>query len=468
MNKFVKSVLAGTAGVLLSVSVSFAEGYQVNTLSAKQVGMANTGAGLKLGAENMNINPGGLGFLNKKIDLSAGVAAIFPEVEYSGARGFFETDGKPSTPFYFYGAFNIYDWFSAGVSFTTPFGNAANWGETWAGAELVQEISLQVFSIQPTLAFKIFDKVSIGGGPTINFGNFSLSRALIGEGALEPYRTLAQVPQLTAYAPVITGILDKYKDTPAASATLSGDADVKVGYNVGILYDLLKDKLAVGVSYRSKVDMKVSEGKAKMDYASEDDIPTLNNIIATVNNAAGTQVAPPIAIPPLEQGTFKAALPLPAILSTGISFKPIKDLVLDFDLTWINWSAYDSLIVQFSQEVLGGYSVRAPKRYHNSLSYRLGAQYALTDRFDVRGGVYYDESPVNSNYLNPETPSMDKLGLSTGFSFRPIPSLSIDAAFLYTTGFGRDGSYPVNAERAFKGHYEVQAWIPSIGVSFSL
>lgn len=38
----------------------FAEGYQVNVLSAKQTGMGHVGTGMKLGAESMHFNPAGL------------------------------------------------------------------------------------------------------------------------------------------------------------------------------------------------------------------------------------------------------------------------------------------------------------------------------------------------------------------------------------------------------------------------
>lgn len=36
-----------------------AEGYQVNTLSARQMGMGHTGTGMKLGAESQFFNPAG-------------------------------------------------------------------------------------------------------------------------------------------------------------------------------------------------------------------------------------------------------------------------------------------------------------------------------------------------------------------------------------------------------------------------
>ena len=90
---------------------------------------------------------------------------------------------------------------------------------------------------------------------------------------------------------------------------------------------------------------------------------------------------------------------------------------------------------------LSDYDIDAPKKYKNSRIYRLGTQFAATNRLDLRLGAYFDETPVEDNYLNPETPSMNKLGITAGLSFRPLQSLSVDFAFSYVTGFGRDGSY---------------------------
>ena len=53
-----------------------AEGYQVNTLSARQNGMGHTGTALKLGAESNIFNPAGLAFMNGMIDLSGSVQCI--------------------------------------------------------------------------------------------------------------------------------------------------------------------------------------------------------------------------------------------------------------------------------------------------------------------------------------------------------------------------------------------------------
>ena len=51
-----------------------------------------------------------------------------------------------------------------------------------------------------------------------------------------------------------------------------------------------------------------------------------------------------------------------------------------------------------------------------------------------------DLTPVNKECFNPETPGMTRIAPTVGFSFRPIPSFSIDLGFMYTAGCGRKGA----------------------------
>jgi len=422
--------------VLVATSLLFAESYQINTLSAKQIGMAHTGAGVKLGSESMHFNPGGLGFLNKTLDISAGVTFIIPEVEV-WANGEKTVNDKIGTPLYVYVASNITDWFSAGLSFTTPYGNSADYGKDWVGAGLLQDISLAVYALQPTLAFKPISQLSIGAGPVIYFGSFEQSRALV------------------SYPPG--------SNTTAASATFSGDADVAVAVNAGILYDILQDKLALGVAYRSEAKMKVAKGETEVNYAVAD--PIKSAIAAK--------------LPAFEQGTFKAELPLPANLNTGISFRPIDNLLLAFDWQWVFWGTYEKLSLDFTDNVALEidpntkkpiHSSVSQKKYNDTFAYRLGAQYTVIDQLDLRLGAYYDESPVDDDYLTPESPSTDKLGGTIGFSFRPISGLSIDASLIRSIALpGRDATSGTNKDKSdgLNARYEVTAWVPSVGLSYS-
>ncbi|MDR2999811.1 MAG: outer membrane protein transport protein [Fibromonadaceae bacterium] len=443
--------------IVAASSLLFAESYQVNTLSAKQLGMAHTGAGIKLGSESMHFNPGGLGFVNKKLDISAGVTFIMPEVEFRGEKGL-ATTTQMGTPLYVYAASSITDWLSAGLSFTSPYGNSADYGKNWEGAGLLQDISLQVFALQPTVAFK-FGDISVGAGPAIYFGSFEQSKALIAPGDLNKHPQLGGTPYAT-----------KYAETSAVSATFSGDADVAVAVNVGAMYDVIPDKLTLGVAYRSEAQAKVAKGETKVNYADEADAAIF---------AAG--------LPKFEDGTFSAELPLPANLNAGVSFRPIDKLLLAFDFQMIFWGTYKELALDFTDDVTmpfvtpgGIIDVPLPKpiskkNYKDAFAYRFGAQYTVIDQLDVRLGMYFDETPVKSEYLTPESPSTNKLGSTVGLSFRPIPDLSIDAAFLYTNGggtFGRDAKSGEKVDSngskdGLNGRYDVQAWVPSIGLSYN-
>lgn len=467
-----KKIIALACLSMLPLSYAAAEGYQVNAQSTKQAGMGHVGAAMKLGAESMHFNPAGLAFMNKNIDLSAGVSGVFANAKFTMKDGYTaKTDNAPSTPMYVYAGFKIYDFLAAGVSINTPYGSGINWGKNWKGSHLVQNINLKAFNIQPTVSWKILDNLSIGAGLMMEFGNIELNRALIAPGAMTGMMNgmIAANPALgQLIPPAITEGMAKYDDVAAASVLLNGKAGMKLGFNVGAMYDL-NEKITIGVSYRSKVMARVKEGNIALEYANEAD---LKGLLTQVNTMLGQIGQKPINIPALDQGTFSAELPLPDNWNVGVTYMPTDRWILSGEVQFVGWGAYKALDVRFSPSSLSQFNQFAPKNYHNTRIYRLGAQFGATSRLDVRLGAYLDESPVKDNYLNPETPSMDKLGITAGLSFRPISPLSIDLAFSYVTGFGRDGSYTdkdilTGMDRTFSGHYDVYALMPAIGVSYS-
>ena len=100
MKLFRKAVL--TAAAVLSVLSANAEGYQINSQSARQTGMGHTGTALKLGAESMLFNPAGMSFMNSKFDISLGTIGIKSKVKFNGMGSKTETDNPMSTPIFGY------------------------------------------------------------------------------------------------------------------------------------------------------------------------------------------------------------------------------------------------------------------------------------------------------------------------------------------------------------------------------
>ena len=104
------------------------------------------------------------------------------------------------------------------------------------------------------------------------------------------------------------------------------------------------------------------------------------------------------------------------------------------------------------------------RNFKNTMIYRLGAEYALKDNFQLRAGIYYDSTPIPEDHLTPETPGTNKTGFSAGFTWGITEKLDLDGSFLYIHGQKREDGYePAN----FYGTYYTNAVIPGIGLTYS-
>ena len=437
---FMKRFLIGAMTALSAMSM-MAEGYQINTLSAKQLGMGHTGTALKLGSESMIFNPAALGFSNRTLDISGSVTGIkaIATADYNGGK--YQTKNGISTPMAINASFRIYDNFQAGISFYTPYGSAIDWTKDWPGAELNQKVNLKVFTVQPTFAWRITPKLSVGAGLMISWGNVNLDKALVSGRSFDALMGAMGVPS-------------NLGESAAASVNLKGTSDVALGANVGIMYDI-NSKWTVGADFRTRMQMKVPAGVAQVDYATETARKVLEQKVGLINEA-----------------NFSAAMPCPYVLNVGASFKPDERLTLAADVQLTGWKTYRTLNIEFPDNIKD-FSQHITKDYRNAMAYKIGAQYALTDRFDLRAGLMIDTTPVNKNYYNPETPGMTKIEPTVGFSFRPIERLSIDFSFMYIAGTGEDDAKCTYMDLltrqpvSFEADYHVHAFAPAIGINYA-
>lgn len=449
-----KKFLCGLVAASIAGS-ALAEGYQVNTLSAKQGGMGHTGVAQKLGAESMYFNPAGLGFMDKTLDISASINGVMATAKAKIDGKEYETDNKVSTPMMVNAAFSIYDNLKAGINLYTPYGSSINWTKSWPGAVLNESVKLTTFTIQPTIAWQITSKLSVGAGLMISWGNVDLNKGLVNPESMD---LLIGILKMAGQIPANT---PSFGSTMPASVNLTGTANVACGINIGAMYDI-NDQWTVGANFRSKMNMKVKAGEADVTFANEIAAGILESELDLINSSE-----------------FKAEMPMPAVMTLGVSYKPIKNLLLAFDAQFTGWNTYKHLNIEFLDESAAKFNQHLVKDYKNAWAFRLGAQYGLTDRFDIRAGFIVDLTPVNDRYYNPETPGMTKLEPSIGFSFRPIPSISIDLSALYVAGLGADNvscSYDDflsgltgigEKTKTITADYKVHAFVPSIGVSYT-
>ncbi|HRY34083.1 MAG TPA: outer membrane protein transport protein [Bacteroidales bacterium] len=396
--------------LLASSSGLLAGGFQVSLHGQKQIGMGSVGTSLVHDASCMFFNPGGLAMMKQKVSVSGGVSFLRSYAVFSKDNTDYqaETNNPMGTPFTFYAAMRVNEKLAAGLAVNTPYGNRLKWGDHWAGRYLIQDISLASVFFQPTLSYKIHPNLSLGAGLVYALGNVDMNKAV----------------------PV------------SSQGGQDGKVNIKgsgssFGYNLGLLFR--KDKLSIGIDYRSRVDMELDEADASFQVPA-----SLSGNFPADNKT-------------------KVSLPLPANLDIGASYALSDKLTAGFSLNYVFWEVYDSLIFDFQTNTPALADSRNPREYKNRLIVRVGAQYAFSDKLTVRAGGYYDPTPVNPDYFNPETPSLDITALSCGFSYYPMEKLSIDASFLYLMGSEMQMQYqPEN----FGGTYKTRIYIPGIGISY--
>ncbi len=443
---------------------AMAEGYQVNTLSAKQLGMGHTGVSQKLNSESTWFNPAATAYQEQKFTVAGGVTGIMPVVTFKGTTSGETTvsDNDMSTPIYLNLNYKINDDLAVGFNFNTPYGSSVNMGDSWEGAHAIQNIKLQSFSAQPTISYKLFDdKLSIGAGFMIGWGSFELSKSAlpVGDAGADVMYAIAYQTALAAGADATTAaatadgaksVASLAGDEPMASVALEGDANVTFGVNVGVLYDI-NDKWSVGASYRSKMMMDVEEGSTS---------------VSLIDNATIVGSGLLSSVAAMDGATFSASLPMPAVFTAGVTYYPTEDWTISADFQLTQWSTYETLCFDFTSDLISDQV--AAKNYDNAFAIRLGAQYDVCENFTVRIGTYYDGSPVKDEYLSPETPSVSKIAGTCGLSYRLFDTLSVDLAYAYLGSAGgvRENCSCTTDYGLIAGDYKATANIFSVGLSW--
>ena len=395
---------------LMMVVSAFAGGYQVRLQGHRQTAMGLVGVSLSGDASSLFYNPAGLSLLKNKYSFTAGGSGIFNNTTFNLQNSTYqaETDNPMGTPFFVYGATQINDRLGIGVGAYTPFGSSAKWGDDWAGALLIQEISMKVIFFQPTVSYKLSDLISIGAGFVFATGNVELNRAL-------PYNSVD-----------VTGQVNLQGNTTA------------FGFNAGVMLTPT-EKWSIGIDYRSEVNMTMEGGDAEFTIPS-----SVTSLIPASNK-------------------FDATLPLPANLDFGFAYQATEKLLLSAEVNYVFWDTYDSLKFEFEEkpELLNSSN---PREYSNTLIFRLGGEYVASELITVRAGAYYDPTPTNDQYFNPETPSLNTYGLSFGLSIYPTENLSIDLSYLHLETEKDTRSY---SPEYFTGEYKTRTMIPGIGLSYN-
>ncbi len=366
--------------LLLSAGTVHAGGLYVNEFGSPSTGTA--GAGAQAWANDASAtwhNEAGMTRIEgNQITLGAGIGSIDaefdpdPNTPFSGGDGGDAGDLVPILGTY--GVLSVTDDLKLGLGIFSVSGAALDYDDGWAGRYQVNEITILTVSANPTIAYRVTDWLSVGGGPMFTYGDleFKLSvppggngRAKLDGDDIAVGFTLGALVEFSPQTRVGVSYLSEQ------NFEFEGDLEVQpLGLNLGTDTDLdLAQVVRVGAYH------EFNDQWAVLGTVGWEDWSTLTDLfIATDGGSA--------AIPRNWDDTYH--------YSIGVHYKPTQHWLLQTGFT------YDSSPVDSEDRT-------ADMPIDRQLRYAVGAQYQFSETMTFGGALEYvdfgEANIKNSNTL---------------------------------------------------------------------
>jgi long-chain fatty acid transport protein len=396
-HKIYKKIILGALAAGLSPGLVQASGFALIENSASGQGNAYAGAAAHtIDASAVYFNPAGMMRLDGDQIVFAG-HYISPESSFrnNGSSNAAAVGGGPiSGPDddggfdalvpNFYWVTAVDDNMNFGLGVNAPFGLAIKYDDDWVGRYHAVVSDLKIINVNPSLGYRVNDKLTVGGGVNMMLADVILSSAID-----------------------FAAILGQTPGSDDGFAELTGDnlSDPALGFNLGLQYELSDDSI-FGVSFRSEVDIDV-DGEA--DFR----VPTSAALLVATGRFVDTGL--------------KAGITLPASLSVSLSHN-IDKITWLADITWTGWSSFEELRIKYDNDLQPD-SVTT-ESWNDTFRYSVGLDYQYSSNIILRGGLALDESPVPSaERRTPRLPGTDRTWLSFGASYMLDDTLSVDIGY---------------------------------------
>lgn len=374
-----------------------AAGIALTEQSVKGLGTAFAGSAAAADdASTIFFNPAGLSRLAGS-QAMAGVHLLLPSARFSN-EGSTHLTGQPLrggaggdagrtvlVPDVYFSR-RVNDRFSVGIGVFSPFGLNTTYDSGWVGRYHAIKSDITSVNVNPSVAWRVTDKISVGAGISAQYLKAELSNAIDFGTIFAGLGAAGAAPQMND-----------------GSVTFEGDS-WSWGYNVGILYEF-SDDTRVGAAYRSRVDHSLK------GHAHFSGVPSSNPTGRFVDTAIRSDVT------------------LPDSLSVSIRHAFSKEVAVMADITWTDWSTIDELRIRFDNPAES--DAVTTLKWEDTFRYSVGALY-MPGAWTFRMGAAYEESPVaKAGYRSPRVPDSDRIWLATGIGYRISDALSIDVGYAH-------------------------------------
>jgi long-chain fatty acid transport protein len=287
-----------------------------------------------------------------------------------------------------YLAWPITDKLSVGIGMSSPWGLATEYDDTWVGRFHAVKSEILTINLNPSIAFKVNEMVSLGFGVNYQRIEAELTNKVDYFAAVASVAGVAEARRLP-------------QGSREGLAAINADDDAW-GWNIGAILQL-SPSTRIGLAYRSTIEYDL-EGDVKFQ------------------NRPGALAA---ALP---DGSVKASIELPDMATLSVYQKLSDQWEMMGDLSWTGWSNIPSLDIFRSN---GRLLTKEVLNWEDTWRVALGGAYKYSDQWKVKFGTAYDESPVSDQFRLPRLPDNNRIWLSIGGQYKPNKDSALDFGYSY-------------------------------------
>jgi long-chain fatty acid transport protein len=494
------TILRVVSALLVSITPFAAQAgsFVLNEQSVSGLGSAFAGGAASAeDASTLFFNPAGLARLDHG-ELQLGLHLIVPSAEFRNQGSRYTLPGTPFDGLLILGTNggdagvnhiigNLYVTqpifrspkygdLTVGVGITTPFGLETDYEPGWVGRYSALRTKFTTIDIQPTVAYRVFDRLSFGAGLDVQRASARLTQAIdFGLAAQAPLgQFYAALPAILAArgvpAAAIPGVIAATRQAYANAGFVPGGRDGvseiagddwSVGFTLGALLEYRKDGEdngflqdgRIGVSYRSGIDHTL-EGDAEFRR-----VPLITAAGAPV------QFPSPTAFQDIffNQGAT-ASVDLPDIFHVSIYQRFARQFAVMGDVTWTHWSRLKEVPIIFSNP--GTPATVLNINYEDATRYAIGFEWYACKSLTLRTGVAYDETPIRSpEFRTPRIPDNNRVFFSVGAKWSPRDWMDIDVGYAHLFVEDPIASFSSSQGHQLIGTYDAQVDIVSASVT---
>lgn len=407
--KIIKSIICAAALLAAVQTAAFAEGFGVYEWSASGVAM---GEAYMFGENDPSVlayNPAQITKLDGKY-MSLGTSWVNAAISTSfkqfgslnaGASQNVDNEYSPAWIPYFYYAQKAGKNSRWGLAFFARYGNQIEYDDLWPGRYDTVYSGIKGITLQPTYAFKINDKLSMGVGLDINYIDLRMKK---------------DVPK-SANLGALSGNQSIY--LADAHSDLKGNS-TNIGWVASLMYDFTP-KTSMAVMYRARVKHTM-DADTDLSYTLS---PAASSLMS-LYPALGQQL---LASLPTTTGSH-GTVTLPDSVSIGLGHKFNDKTRMELSAVWTNWATYNALNIYFDDPALSATPSLSRKDWKACWRLGVGIEHKLSKQWSILGGYVFDQSPVPYDTMDFTIPTGDRHRGSIGFKYRP--NENGEWAFAYT------------------------------------